>query len=321
MSLSVSRSLPVNLSLAKGKEYHQGTAAALLTTLMWASWLISVKLGSQSELTTFDLAIIRYGMPGLFFAYFAFRARHQIKKVSWVILLGICFGAGVPFFFLGSAGMHYAPVSHAGLLLPGTFPFFVTGIAVLFYREPISKSRSIGLIAIALGVIVLLAQSFINTSDENVWKGDLILLLASFFWAVFSVCVRVSGLSSFVVTGLFGSVSTIILLFMFFTGIVNTGVDFSLSTSSLNYYLVQFTIQGILVGLIASISFSYAITKIGAENTAAIGSLTPINVIVLAFFIFSEVPTHWDLCAIALVCFGVLKASEVTFFKKNLTHH
>lgn len=315
MSLLLARSLPTNLSLAQGNRYHQGIAAALLTTLMWASWFISVKLGVESSLTTFDLAIARYGMPAIVFSYFTFRAREQLKKTPWPLLLGICLGAGLPFFFLGSLGMHYAPVAHAGVLLPGTFPFFVTGIAVLFYRERLSKNRLIGLVAIALGVVILLAQSF-TSSDENIWKGDLIFLLASLCWSVFCVCVRVSGLSSFVVAGLFGSVSSLMLLFLLLTGAVNSGISFSFSNAPLGFYVVQFIVQGVLVGLIASVSFSFAISKIGAENTTMIGSLTPVIVIVLAFFVFSEMPTHLDLLAMVLVCFGVLRASDAKLFKK-----
>ena len=300
------RSLPTHLSLAQGSQYHQGIAAALLTTLMWASWLISVKLGTTSSLTTFDLAIA---------SYFTFRARKQLQKTPWSLLVGICLGAGLPFFFLGSLGMHYAPVTHAGVLLPGTFPFFVTGIAVLFYRETLSKNRLVGLIAIALGVSVLLLQSF-SSIDANIWKGDLIFLLASFCWSIFCVCVRISGLSSFVVAGLFGSVSSVMLLFLFLIGVVDSGIEFSLPNTPLGFYAIQFIVQGVLVGLIASVSFSFAIAKIGAENTAMIGSLTPVIAIVLAFFVFSEMPTYLDFLAMVFVCFGVLRASDAKLFKK-----
>lgn len=314
MALTISRTLPTNLILAKGKEYQKGLGAALLTTFMWASWMISVKLGSESALTAFDLAIVRYGMPALFFSYFTFKARNQLKTVPWPILIGLCLGAGVPFFFLGSLGMDYAPVSHAGLLLPGTFPLFVTGIAVVFYREALSRNRLVGLIAISFGVVILLLQS-VNGATPDLWKGDLIFLLASFFWAIFSVCVRLAGLNAFVVTGLFGSVSTIILLFLFLIGAVDSGVDFSLATAPLGYYAVQFLIQGILVGLVASIGFSFAIARIGAENTTAIGSLTPVVAILLAFPVLGEIPTFFDILAMSLVCFGVIRASGVKIFK------
>lgn len=314
MALLTPRTLPTHLVLAQGKDYQQGLGAALLTTFMWASWLISVKLGSESDLTAFDLAIVRYGMPALCFSYFTFKARAQLKKIPLTILLGMCLGAGVPFFFLGSLGMDYAPVAHAGLLLPGTFPLFVTGIAVVFFRETLSRNRLIGLIAIALGVAILISQS-LGAATPDLWKGDLLFLLASFFWAVFSVCVRLSGLNSLVVAGLFGSVSSIILLILFAFGLVDSGVNLSLDSAPIGYYTIQFFIQGILVGLIASISFSFAIARIGAENTAAIGSLTPVVAILLAFPILGEAPSYFEMIAMSLVCFGVLKASGVKLFR------
>ena len=318
--MSSSNTVPAYRVLAQGRQYHLGVMSALVTACIWASWLISVKMGATSSLTMFDLSMMRYGMPALIFAYFTYQARAQIRKVPLHILGGISLGAGVPFFYLASQGMHFAPVSHAGLLIPGTFPLFVTGIAVLIYKEPLSSQRFMGLAAIAIGILTLLAESFFASSGQ-VLKGDLYFLGASFCWALFTVSLRVSGLPPLAATGLLGLVSCSLLLLLFAFGLLDSGVFGANQTLDMSLIGTQFLIQGIMVGLVTGFSYGFAIRQIGAENTAAIGSLTPVIASVAAYPILAETLSINGVLSMSLICFGVLCASgvklnKIWFFKK-----
>ncbi|WP_046016011.1 DMT family transporter [Marinomonas sp. S3726] len=318
--MSSSNTVPAYRVLAQGRQYHLGVMSALVTACIWASWLISVKMGATSSLTMFDLSMMRYGMPALIFAYFTYQARAQIRKVPLHILGGISLGAGVPFFYLASQGMHFAPVSHAGLLIPGTFPLFVTGIAVLIYKEPLSSQRFMGLAAIAIGILTLLAESFFAGSGQ-VLTGDLYFLGASFCWALFTVSLRVSGLPPLAATGLLGLVSCSLLLLLFAFGLLDSGVFGANQTLDMSLIGTQFLIQGIMVGLVTGFSYGFAIRQIGAENTAAIGSLTPVIASVAAYPILAETLSINGVLSMSLICFGVLCASgvklnKIWFFKK-----
>lgn len=309
--MSSSNTIPAYRVLAQGRQYHLGVMSALVTACIWASWLISVKMGATSALTMFDLSMMRYGMPALMFAYFTYQARAQIRRVPLHILAGISLGAGVPFFYLASQGMHFAPVSHAGLLIPGTFPLFVTAIAVLIYKEPLSSQRLMGLAAIAIGIITLLAESFLAHSGQ-VLKGDLYFLGASFCWALFTVSLRVSGLPPLAATGLLGMVSCGLLVLLYALGVLDSGL---LSVSSNTLVLTQFVVQGIMVGLVTGFSYGFAIKQIGAENTAALGSLTPVIASVAAYPILAETLSINGILSMSLICFGVLCASGVKVSK------
>ncbi|MGB0943512.1 MAG: DMT family transporter [Marinomonas sp.] len=318
--MSSSNTVPAYRVLAQGRQYHLGVMSALVTACIWASWLISVKMGATSSLTMFDLSMMRYGMPALIFAYFTYQARAQIRKVPLHILGGVSLGAGVPFFYLASQGMHFAPVSHAGLLIPGTFPLFVTGIAVLIYKEPLSSQRFMGLAAIAIGILTLLAESFFAGSGQ-VLTGDLYFLGASFCWALFTVSLRVSGLPPLAATGLLGLVSCSLLLLLFAFGLLDSGVFGANQTLDMSLIGTQFLIQGIMVGLVTGFSYGFAIRQIGAENTAAIGSLTPVIASVAAYPILAETLSINGVLSMSLICFGVLCASgvklnKIWFFKK-----
>ncbi|WP_438462786.1 DMT family transporter [Marinomonas sp. PE14-40] len=312
--MSSSNTVPAYRVLAQGRQYHLGVMSALVTACIWASWLISVKMGATSSLTMFDLSMMRYGMPALMFAYFTYQARAQIRKVPLHILGGISLGAGVPFFYLASQGMHFAPVSHAGLLIPGTFPLFVTAIAVLIYKEPLSSQRFMGLAAIAIGIVTLLAESFFAGSGQ-VLTGDLYFLGASFCWALFTVSLRVSGLPPLAATGLLGLVSCSLLMLLFALGVLDSGVFGATQALDMTLIGTQFLIQGVMVGLVTGFSYGFAIRQIGAENTAAIGSLTPVIASIAAYPILAETLSINGVLSMSLICFGVLCASGVKLNK------
>lgn len=289
---------------ATGLVLYCGIAAALLTVCIWSGGLLSMKLGVRSSLTVFDLALIRYATPGVIFLPFLYRARHQLRQVPTWTLLGLVLGAGVPFFFLSSAGMQYAPMSHAGLLIPGTFPLFVTGMAVLVFKESISRVRLVGLLAILIGVVALVIVSLLSASAE-VWKGDMLYISASFFWAVYTISLRVAGLPPLAATSLLGVASTGILMLMLGIGSVSSGINLA----SEEQLMTQFLMQGVVVGLLSGFSYGYAINTLGAERTAAMGAFTPVLISLLAIPLLQEPLDIVTACGLFVVGTGVVLAS------------
>jgi drug/metabolite transporter (DMT)-like permease len=292
--------------IATGTGFRLGLLAAFITVCIWASWLVSVRMGMQSALTSFDLALMRFGLPALVLLPFLYKSRRRLMAVPIWTLFGIVFGAGIPFFFLSSQGMHYAPVSHAGLLLPGTFPLFVTAIAFFVFKEPLSRPRLIGLFAIMFGVFALLLISMWSLQGD-VWKGDLLFLSASFFWAIYTISLRVAGLPPLAATGLLSLVSLVILLCLLATGTMTSGM----SLVSANELAWQFFVQAILVGLFTGFSYGYAINLLGAERTAAMGALTPVLASLLAIPLLHESIGLAASLGLCFVCIGVVLASGI----------
>jgi drug/metabolite transporter (DMT)-like permease len=291
---------------ATGWSFRLGLLAALVSILIWASWLVSMRAGMTNSLTAFDLDILRFSPPALLLWPILWRARGQVKAVSPLLLLGIICGAGLPFFYLSATGLKYAPASHAGLLILGAYPFFVTLLAVLFYQEKVSPARKIGLSFVCAGVVVLMVLSLF-TAPAGTWIGDLMLLGASVFWAIYTVSLRIAGLPPLVSTALMGLSSTVILLFMYATGMVSSG----LADASWDMLAGQILVQSLLVGLLTGFTYGYAIHKLGAENMAAIGAFTPVLAALIAIPVLGEAITSYAIVGLVLVSVGVLIASGI----------
>lgn len=303
---------PSYRTIASGKALYLGIGAAVFTVCIWACWLVTIKLGTQTALTSYDLALLRFGVPCFLLLPFAWQARKKIAVLPLRYLIGITCGAGVPFVFLGSTGMTFAPVSHAGLLLPGTFPLFVTAIAYFVYREPLNRLRLFGLIGIFSGIVLLLLTSLL-VSEGQVWLGDLCLLGASLCWALYTISLRVAGLPPLAASGLLSLVSLILLFALFLLGMV----DSEISQVSLDVIIKQVFVQSILVGVVAGFSYGFAINQLGAERTSAVGAFTPVLTSLLAIPLLGEIPTLDVVAGLILVGVGVVFASGIIRSKKD----
>lgn len=287
-----------------------GVVSALITACIWSSWLLSIKLGTLSQLTAFDLALFRYLIPGLVFSWCLYREWGRVKQTPLILLVGMCVGAGIPFFFLGSQGMSYAPLSHAGLLFIGTMPIFVTAIAVFILKEKPTKQRLYGLTGILLGIAMVFFDS-LQQASSGFWKGDLLFLGASIFWSIYSVCLRLSGLPPLVAVSLFGLTSSVTLLILLGIGAVESGLVTSFEHLDTHQLLLQVGIQGVLVGLVTGFSYGFAIHRIGAETTTAIGALAPVLATMTSIYCFNETPSAMVFSAMVCIVLGVILASGV----------
>ena len=50
---------------ATGWGFRLGLLAALVSILIWASWLVSMRAGMTNPLTAFDLGVLRFSPPAL----------------------------------------------------------------------------------------------------------------------------------------------------------------------------------------------------------------------------------------------------------------
>ncbi|EWH02556.1 hypothetical protein Q427_08090 [Halomonas sp. BC04] len=271
--------------------------------LIWSFYFLSLRQGALSPISRLDMTLFRYAVPGLLLLPLLLRRWSGIRMVSSVWLLGMVLGAGLPFFLLGAIGMGWAPVAQGSTLIPGTAPLFVTLLAVTLFRQPFSRWRRVGLAAVLAGVVCLIAAGMGDTAILG--EGQLLFLVCSLLWAVFTVSVRQSGLSPLeaaaVVTVPNGALVVLYWLL--------AGSPLSLHGLPASEWWAQLIVQGVAVGLGSSFLYGYAIRQLGAEATAAIGSLTPVCATLLAWLLWNESLGPLSALGMAMVVVGVVCAS------------
>ncbi len=283
----------------------QGMLAMLATLLIWVGFLLSLRAQSQSALTPTDLALLRFGLPALVFLPWLIGRWPMIRVIRWRYALMILLG-GLPFFYLVSLGSQYAPVAHAGALVPGTAPLFVTGLAVLLFKEPLPRNRLIGLGVILSGVMVLLGGALLDLA-QGYWRGHLAFLGASLLWACYTLGLRLIGIGALEATALLCSGSLLGLGLLLNCGWVTSNL-ITVSWTEIWPFLLT---QGLGAGIIGGFTYAVAIRQLGAEKTAALGSFTPALAALAAIPLLDETLSLATLIGVLVIMAGVALASGI----------
>ena len=159
-----------------------GALSALSVVLIWASWLVATRHSVGTALTALDLSLLRYGLPAVVLAPVWLRTGLWPKNTPKLPLVLMVIGSGAVFFQIVAFGMHHTPASAAGVLLPGSMPFFTALIGMLVLGERPDNARKFGMAAILFGGLVLLASSL--TGHALSWVSYTILPHGATCWAI-----------------------------------------------------------------------------------------------------------------------------------------
>ena len=292
-----------------------GYLSITVTLLIWASFFLSLKGGANSNLTPADIALTRFFIPTLLLLPLVWKARNIVTAVPARYLLGMFIGSGLPYLLVAGTAMQFVPVSHGSALVPGTLPLFVTGIAVLFFKQPLSRHRVAGLAMVLFGIVLFLCASLSSLNFEYT-KGHLLFLCGSLMWAIFTISARVANLDALVSAGFISLCSTLLLLLLIVTGTLPSHLaDTPIAQWPFTELAVHSAVQGVGAGLIAAFTYLYAVKTLGAERSAAFGSATPAIATLLAIPLFGEIPDTLTWLALGSICIGSLVASNI--FMRN----
>ena len=288
---------------SKSSRTALGAASALSVVLIWASWLVSTRHSVGSALTPLDLSLMRYGLPALVLAPVWLRTGLWPRGVPKLPLVLMILGSGALFFQIVAFGMKHTPASAAGVLLPGTMPFFTALIGILVLGERPDRGRKLGMAAILLGGIVLLAGSI--GGDGLSWISYTVLPLGATCWAVYTHAFKHSGLSAFEGAALICVWSTIINLALL--PFVGTGL-FDVPVHEVGLQLLT---QGVLSGLVSTICYGWAVRVLGGTQAAAYTAITPVAAALAGGWLLGEPLGAAVMAAAVVTGVGVLLSTGI----------
>lgn len=184
-----------------------GLLAAVVTVTIWTGFIVIARASAQRTLTPLDIALLRITGASLVllpWGWWMVRRRVQALGTSappsslagisplplrTTALLGL-FG-GLLYALLAYAGFFHAPATHASVLMPGSLPLWTALLAAWLLRDHITPLRAAGLALIVAGDLLVGGRSLLAAfSGGDVWKGDLLFMLAAACWATYSVLAR-----------------------------------------------------------------------------------------------------------------------------------
>ena len=277
--------------------------ALAATVTIWASFLISTRAAVASPLGPIEVGLMRFGPATLLFL--PVYLRHGLlpggARPRDALLIAGC--GGFAFILLLSNGLRFAPVADAGVFTPSMLPIYVALLSVVLLGDRFGRGQCLGFGLIVAGALAVGGWEALYGGAEGAWRGHLLFSAASMAWAVYTVAFRVSDLSALHAAAL--------LCFWTFLGILVLAAIFGtrfgevpVPTLSLQVFL-----QGVLSGFLATFTYGFAITRLGASRTASFAALVPILAALGGWAVLGE-PLSWlKGVGIVVVATGVALAS------------
>lgn len=297
-----------------------GLTAAVVTVLIWTSFIVIARASAAHSLLALDIAFLRIVGASLVlipWGWWMLRAqRSGGQKVGslWglsplplrITALGGLFGS-LLYALLAYNGFFFAPAAHASVLMPGSLPLWTSLLALWLLREPLTRGRAIGLVCIVLGDVLVGGTSLLKAFEGGeVWKGDLLFMSAAFCWSVYSVLVRKHGLNPVHATMAITAFGACTFLPGYALAVLMAWLPSHLADAPWSELLFQAVFQGVGSVAISGITFNLMIRHYGPVRSTMITALVPGLSAMGAVAVLGE-PLHWHLLAgLALVTCGIL---------------
>ncbi len=292
-----------NMGNSRHGSLAPGVVWALLAVLIWSGWFVLTRLSLVENLSTYDIAALRFGTAGLLLLPVVLRQGLGLGLVPPLTLGALVAGAGAPYAIVVTAGLFFAPASHGSALTPGVMPLWVGLMTTLLLGEVISTRRRLGL-GMILGGVIAIAGTGVLVSEGQQWIGHLLFLTAALMWASYTVALRQSGLSA-----LHGTAIVAVWSMVLYLPIYVLFLEPALLSASPSSMLFAVLYQGVLSSVVSLIAYTRAVAILGASRAAAFASLNPVLGLLIAIPVLGESPSAADLLGILLVSAGVYFAT------------
>jgi drug/metabolite transporter (DMT)-like permease len=298
------------------KNIYAGIALAIMTVIIWSGNYV-VARGISHQLPAVSLAFYRWSLASVCIMPFAlkhFKEEKQIILASknyifWTALTGITIFN--TFIYLGG---HYTSAINLALIGTTSAPIFITFLSAFFLKEAVGMYRITGMVICFIGIMFLLSQgSLQQLARFHFGKGDVLVLISSFAFSVYSILVKRKPAAISPIVFLFAIFALgTLLLFPFYIYEIRQStvpVSWNMNMIAAIIYL------GIGNSIIGFFGWNAAIEKLGAAATSLFANLIPIFSTIEAVLFLGEKFSVIHLISGALVIGGVVIAN---MRKKNV---
>lgn len=283
----------------------KGVLFALLATLLWSVNMV-IASGIKEHIPPIGLAFWRWAIACIVLAPFALKSSIEnwkiIKKNIRYLMLTALLGITIFNTLIYFAGKTTSAVNLS--LIAISIPLFIVAISRIAFKEKVSNTKLMGIAIIITGVLVLITKGSLQALLHiNFSIGDLLMLVACFFFACYTILVRLKPTELPAKVFLF-SVFVIGVIFLFpfyiFEHVYYKKVLLDTKTILITSYV------GIFASLVSYYLWNEAIRLIGTSKTALIYYLIPVFSGILAYFFLDQQIIITQIVSMGIIISGLL---------------
>lgn len=276
-----------------------GIACGAGAALFWAAGFTAAKHGIDIGMSPADLAFHRFFWSGVVLLPLVMRdGIADLNGIGWGRGIALTIFGGPGLAIISYSGFLLVPLGHGGVIQPSCAAVGGLFLAALVLKEKPPMSRIVGAGVIVCGLLVIGGEALATIGVHGL-AGDLMFMIAGFFFATFGMLLRLWRMAPTRATVIVSAVSLgIIPVYWALHGFEQ------MLALGWRENLLQAVMQGILAGPGAIYLFARAVVLLGAGRAAVFPSLVPGFTLLIGFLALGIVPSLFQLLGFAIVLAG-----------------
>lgn len=286
----------------------QGYLFVCITMCIWGGFTILSRLNLHWHVSAWDLVAMRFAiafiilMPVLVYKKDLAFLLHP-RPIILALTGGLAYCLTVYTAFL------HAPAAHAAIFLNGCIPLCTAVAAYLLFRQPFDKHTWLSL-SIMLSALALMSYLMLHEQASAFGIGDILFFLSAVWWGIFTVLLKQWKLSAW-----HSMASVAIWSALIYLPIYILFIPKHFQEAEPVHLLIQGVFHGVLVVIIATLTYVAAIERLGAFKTGSIVTLAPFIAAVIAVPLLNEPLSPAIMCG--LVGMGIGALQPWRWFRKD----
>ena len=286
----------------------QGYLFVCITMCIWGGFTILSRLNLHWHVSAWDLVAMRFAiafiilMPVLVYKKDLAFLWHP-RPIILALTGGLAYCLTVYTAFL------HAPAAHAAIFLNGCIPLCTAVAAYLLFKQPFDKHTWLSLI-IMLSALALMSYLMLHEQASAFGLGDILFFLSAVWWGIFTVLLKQWKLSAW-----HSMASVAIWSALIYLPIYILFIPKYFQEAEPVHLLIQGVFHGVLVVIIATLTYVAAIERLGAFKTGSIVTLAPFIAAVIAVPLLNEPLSPAIICG--LVGMGIGALQPWRWFRKD----
>lgn len=228
--------------------------------------------------------------------------RHLIRQHFWQFAILSAFGM-VLYQGLSYSAAHHTSATNMGII-NAFIPIFTIFVSILILREIPNRFAVIGSILSFLGLLYVISRGDVASLTQlGGHSGDLLMVLAVFFYAFYGVFLKKWQLKVPLLISLYIQIAFALLYHLPFIAL------FGLQSIDMNN-VGSVLYAGIFPSLIAPFVWMMAVQYLGPNRTSIFMNLMPVFTAIIAFFWLNEAWTIYHSIGGLIILLGIVLAQK-----------
>ena len=278
----------------------QGYLFVCITMCIWGGFTILSRLNLHWHVSAWDLVAMRFAIA--FIVLMPVLVYNKDLAFLWhprPIILALT--GGLAYCLTVYTAFLHAPAAHAAIFLNGCIPLCTAVAAYLLFRQPFDKHTWLSL-SMMLSALALMSYLMLHEQASAFGLGDILFFLSAVWWGIFTVLLKQWKLSAW-----HSMASVAIWSALIYLPIYILFIPKHFQEAEPVHLLIQGVFHGVLVVIIATLTYVAAIERLGAFKTGSIVTLAPFIAAVIAVPLLNEPLSPAIMCGLVGMWIGALQ--------------